>query len=275
MTAKLTILSDNHAAPGLEAEHGFALWIETDGRRILFDTGAGQAFLDNAHTLGIDPETADAVVLSHGHYDHTGNLAVVLERAPQTALYCHPDCAGKRYSIRDTPKPVGMPLESAVAVSAMRAKKRHHVTHPTALAAGVRLTGPVPRVTAFEDTGGPFFIDSEGREADPIPDDLSLWVHTSAGLVVCLGCCHAGVINTLRQITAISGEPRIAALIGGMHLVHAGPERLERTAEALGAYAIGQFVACHCTGEPAAAFLAGRLGGRVEQGYAGWKRDFT
>ncbi len=275
MTATLTILSDNHAVPGLEAEHGFALWIEADGCRILFDTGAGQAFLDNARTLGIDPATADAVVLSHGHYDHTGNLAVVLERAPQTALYCHPECASKRYSIHDTPKPVGMPLEAGVAVSAMRAKKRHHVTHPTALGAGIWLTGPVPRVTAFEDTGGPFFVDSQGHEPDLIPDDLSLWLRTSAGLVVCLGCCHAGVINTLRQITAVSGEPRIVALIGGMHLVHADSERLERTAEALGAYAIGQIIACHCTGETAVTFLTGRLGGCVEQGYAGWKRDFN
>ena len=92
---------------------------------------------------------------------------------------------------------------------------------------------------------------------------------------MCLGCCHAGVINTLRRITAISGESRIAAVIGGMHLVNADAERLERTAEALGAYAIGRIVVCHCTGEPASAFLAERLGGCVEQGYAGWKCAFN
>jgi 7,8-dihydropterin-6-yl-methyl-4-(beta-D-ribofuranosyl)aminobenzene 5'-phosphate synthase len=271
----MALLSDNRADPGLEAEHGFALWIETGGRRFLFDTGEGTAFVRNARALGIDPTTADAVVLSHGHYDHTGNLAGVLEQAPQTALYAHPDCTRTRYSIREMPKPVGMPLEAAAAVSAMQDNLRYLVTHPMQVVEGVWLTGPVPRVTSFEDTGGPFFLDSEGRSPDLIPDDLSLWIQTTAGLVVCLGCCHAGIINTLRHITAVSGESRIAAVIGGMHLINATDERLERTAEALKAYAIPSMVLCHCTGEPAVAFLAGRLGSCVERGSAGWKRDFN
>jgi 7,8-dihydropterin-6-yl-methyl-4-(beta-D-ribofuranosyl)aminobenzene 5'-phosphate synthase len=104
---------------------------------------------------------------------------------------------------------------------------------------------------------------------------FALWIHTTAGLVVCLGCCHAGVINTLRHITAASGESRIAAVIGGMHLINATDERLERTTEALKAYAIPSMVPCHCTGESAVAFLAGRLGGCVERGCAGWIRDFN
>lgn len=82
-SATLTILSDNIARPPLESEHGFAVWIATPSAKILFDTGAGPAMLRNADALGIDLSEADAIVLSHGHYDHTGNLAEALRRAPR------------------------------------------------------------------------------------------------------------------------------------------------------------------------------------------------
>lgn len=270
---KLTILSDNHAAPGLEAEHGFALWIEAKGRRILFDTGEGAAFWHNVHELGVDIAQAEAIVLSHGHYDHTGNLSAVLGKASKAALYCHPSCVDARYSIRQEPKPVGMPVEGAVTMAAMRHKKRRIVTQPTAITTGVWLSGPVPRQTAFEDTGGPFYLDEQRQQPDLVPDDLSLWVTTPRGLVICLGCCHAGVINTLRYIIKISGKSRIAVVLGGTHLVNADQERLSQTADALAEFDIPELVLCHCTGDPAAAFLAKRLGPRVRQGYAGLTWD--
>ncbi|HPC49882.1 MAG TPA: MBL fold metallo-hydrolase [Kiritimatiellia bacterium] len=237
-TVTITLLADNHAAYGLDAEHGFALWIEADGRRILFDTGCGDALPRNMDILGIDVRRTDAVVLSHGHYDHTGNLPWALEQATGAALYLHPSTLRSRYSIHEKPKPIGMPQVSAEVVQQLPDTRRHWVCAPVALSANVWLTGGVPRQTAYEDTGGPFFLDEEGRYADAIPDDLSLWIQTPAGLVICLGCCHAGVINTVQYIAKTSADQRIVALLGGMHLLHASEERLERTAEALKAYTI-------------------------------------
>ena len=270
----VTVLSDNRAAYGLEAEHGFALWIETAGHRILFDTGRGEAILKNAEALGIDIGLADCVVLSHGHYDHTGNVSRVLERAGHARVYLHPDALQARYSIHDVPKPIGMPTESKAAVRALPDARRCWVTTPWALEVGVLLTGPVQRVTEYEDTGGPFFLDSEGQVADMIPDDLAIWVQTRAGLVVCLGCCHAGVINTLRYCTGLAGENRIVAVIGGMHLLHATEARLERTAAALKEYAIPYVVPCHCTGDDACAYLADHVGASVQPGYSGMRVNF-
>ncbi len=270
----VTLLSDNRAAYGLEAEHGLSLWIEVAGHKILFDTGRGEAMLNNAKTLGIGLGLADGVVLSHGHYDHTGNVSKALERAGHARLYLHPDAVRARYSIHDSPKPIGMPKASAEAIQALPEARRCRVTTPWALAEGVMLTGPVPRVTAYEDTGGPFFLEAEGQHADTIPDDLSLWVQTHAGLVICLGCCHAGIINTLRHITGLAGDSRIVAVIGGMHLLHANEERLERTAEALKEYTIPHLLPCHCTGDAAMEFLAQRLGHSVQPGYAGMKITF-
>ena len=270
----VTVLSDNRTAYGLEAEHGFSLWIETAGHKILFDTGRGEAMLKNAEALGIDLGLADCVVLSHGHYDHTGNVSNVLARAGHARLYLHPDAMQARYSIHDAPKPIGMPEEVKMAVRALPDSRRCWVSTPWALEVGVLLTGPVQRVTEYEDTGGPFFLDAEGKHADMIPDELSFWVQTREGLVVCLGCCHAGVINTLRYCTGLAGESRVVAVIGGMHLLHATEARLERTAEALKEYAIPCVIPCHCTGDAACAYLAERLGSPVQPGYAGMKVSF-
>ena len=270
----VTVLSDNRTAYGLEAEHGLSLWIETAGHKILFDTGRGEAMLRNAEALGIDIGLADCVVLSHGHYDHTGNVSAVFERAGHARVYLHPDALQARYSIHDVPKPIGMPTESKAAVRALPDARRCWVTTPWALEVGVLLTGPVQRVTEYEDTGGPFFLDSEGQVADVIPDDLAIWVQTRAGLVVCLGCCHAGVINTLRYCTGLAGENRIVAVIGGMHLLHATETRLERTAKALKEYAIPYVVPCHCTGDDACAYLADQVGASVQPGYAGMRVNF-
>jgi 7,8-dihydropterin-6-yl-methyl-4-(beta-D-ribofuranosyl)aminobenzene 5'-phosphate synthase len=98
---------------------------------------------------------------------------------------------------------------------------------------------------------------------------MALWIATEDGLVVCVGCCHAGIINTIDHILGLSGIGRIRALIGGLHLVNAGPQRLAKTVEALAALPIDKVVACHCTGEAAFEGLATALGDRFVRGEAG------
>lgn len=175
-TLSVTVLSDNRAAFGLQAEHGLSLWIEADEQTILFDTGRGDAVPRNAEALGIDAGRANAVALSHGHYDHTGNVPWALGQAAAATLYLHPSALRSRYSIHETPKQIGMPNSSVCAVQELPEERRRWVSSPTALSAHVWLTGGVPRETAYEDTGGPFFLDEAGRQTDGIPDDLSLGI---------------------------------------------------------------------------------------------------
>lgn len=267
----LTVLSDNHAAEGLASEHGFAVWIEVGGKNILFDTGNASAMPLNAKALGVEMSKAGTIVLSHGHYDHSGNLRDMLKKAPLAVLYLHPAALRQRYSIHENAKPIGMPESAVTAVSGLTEQRLKWVTAPEKISDRIWLTGPVPRVTNYEDTGGPFFKDADGRCPDGIPDDLSLWIETDAGLVVCLGCCHSGVVNTLNYIVETSGERRIRCVLGGMHLLHAPQERLERTSAALLGYNIPRVIPCHCTGEQATKFLAKVLGNTVEEGYAGLK----
>jgi len=266
---KITILVDNRAGDGLLAEHGFSLWVEADGRRILFDTG--QAALEfNSRVLGVELAEADALVLSHGHYDHTGGIPVFLRATRAAGIHCHPGIALARYAIREgKAKSIGMPPEALAALEKLPAERLHPVDRAVMLSERVGLTGPIPRATGFEDTGGPFFLDPEGKAADPIEDDLALWIRTDEGLVVCAGCAHAGIVNTLDFVRGLSGERRIRAVLGGFHLKETRRERLDRTIAALRSTAPDLIVPCHCTGDQAASALKDALGERVTPGAAG------
>jgi 7,8-dihydropterin-6-yl-methyl-4-(beta-D-ribofuranosyl)aminobenzene 5'-phosphate synthase len=267
---KLTILTDNHAAPGLACEHGFAALIETGGKRILFDTGQLTALDANCRALGIDMAGIDMIVLSHGHYDHTGNLADVLRIADRAMLYLHPTALVERYSIRNgQPRPIDMPESAKRAIDELPPERVRWVNEPLQLTGDVLLTGPVPRNTAFEDTGGPFFFDPEGQRPDPIEDDLSLWIEEPEGLTVLAGCCHSGIVNTLDYIESLTGPKPIARLIGGLHLSAASPERLERTIESFARRSIARIIPCHCTGQLATELFRRTLPCPVEAGYAG------
>lgn len=267
---RITILADEQAPPGLTPEHGFSLWIEAGGRRILFDTGFSGVFARNARALGIDPLSADAVVLSHGHYDHTGGIPHLLREARNPEIYFHPRILVPRYSIRNgRARAIGAPPETAAALAGVPPEKLRRVLAPLELDERIGLTGPIPRESGFEDTGGPFFLDPEGKHPDPIEDDLALWIGTAAGAIVCLGCAHAGLVNTLARIRRLTGDGRIRAVIGGFHLLNASSERLGLTADFLRRLGPDLVVPCHCTGADAAAALRVALGKAVEPGRAG------
>ncbi|NMB77274.1 MAG: MBL fold metallo-hydrolase [Myxococcales bacterium] len=267
--AKLTIIVDNKAAEGLLCEHGFSAWIEVAGRRLLFDTGQGEALAGNADKLGIDLRTADTLVLSHGHYDHTGGVPLLIARAPTAEIYAHPAAAGPRYSLRDgIAKPIAMPAAARTAIEVHPVGVRW-TTRSQQLAIDLGLTGPIPRLTDFEDTGGPFFVDADGAQPDPIADDLALWMRTDRGLVVVVGCSHAGLVNTLRHALKLSGEPRLHAVLGGFHLGEASEVRLARTMVELQELGPDLIVPCHCTGDAPVERLRQSFGERVVPGSAG------
>lgn len=253
------LVDDEPRGAGLSVEHGFACWVSTEAGALLFDTGAGGALLANAERLGVELSTARAIVLSHGHYDHTGGLAALLGRLTSPRVIAHPDFDGPHRS-RSTgvDRDIGVPEAARRALAGARVER---VRAPTELLPGVWATGEIPRTTG-EDVGGPFFLDQEGQRPDPLLDDQALLLRHRAGLVVLLGCAHAGLSNTLRYARRLFPGTPLLGVVGGMHLRSASAERLEAVAEELAALEVGLVAPAHCSGDEAKRRLAHRFGER-------------
>ncbi len=272
----IKILVDNKVTEGLAAEHGFSLWIEAAGRRILFDTGQGSALVNNASKLNVSLDTTEIIILSHGHYDHTGGIPYVLEQAPNAQVYCHPEVKSYRYSIRDgKSKPIHIPHLARSAIEHMPPQRIHWIKQPLEICPGIGLTGSIPRLTDYENTGGSFYLDSDGKKIDPIEDDIALWMQTSQGVVVIVGCSHAGLINTLNYIRRLSNTFKICAVLGGFHLLEANLLRIHRTIHDLIDIDPELIVPCHCTGEKPMKKLEQVFGNRVSIGHAGATYTFS
>ena len=253
---KITVLVENTAGGrGLLAEHGLSFWLEFGNRKILFDTGQGGVLEGNARRLNIPLDHVDAIALSHGHYDHTGGLGGVLGSAPQVPVYAHPAAFRAKYARNADGSARYIGVQELVTQAIHGQAVVRSVEGPTEIGGGLHLTGPVPRTTAFEDTGGAFFMDPECREPDDLLDDQAAFLETSAGMVVILGCAHSGVINTLRYVRKLTGNCTIHTVMGGMHLLHANPERMDRTVAELRHLNVQRLLPCHCTGFPAMARL--------------------
>ncbi|MGQ9504070.1 MAG: MBL fold metallo-hydrolase [Thermogutta sp.] len=249
---RITILVENTAKGArLLAEHGLAYWIDYGGYHILFDTGQGYVLRHNAAELGIEPASAKALVLSHGHYDHTGGVAEVLSIARQIDVYAHPAALQAKFMRRSdgTVRAIGIP-EAALRALSRDGVFFHEVRQPTAIVPGVMATGPIPRVTPYELPNPHFFLDDSCRTPDLLEDDQAVYITTRHGLVVLLACAHAGVINTIRYIKHLVPDRPIYALIGGMHLADASQERIRETLAELKKQAMELIAPAHCTGMP-------------------------
>ncbi|MFH1476521.1 MAG: MBL fold metallo-hydrolase [Verrucomicrobiota bacterium] len=253
----ITILvEDSVSVPVLKAEHGLAFWIDTGARRILFDAGQSRLILDSAKELKLDLDAVDTIALSHGHYDHCGGLADVLANAASAVtVYAHPRALDPKYRHAATgTREIGMSIQCRQALC----KGRHNlkkITTPTEIAPGMFLTGEIPRSHPEEQGESVFCLDAQGTQADPFLDDQALFFGTPAGIIVILGCAHAGVINTLDYIRHLAGDQPLHTVLGGMHLHSASDERIAWTIKSLRQFSVERFYPMHCTGAKALAAL--------------------
>lgn len=260
---ELTVLCENSVAGpfGLIGEHGWAVHLKAGDKNYLFDTGQGLGLIRNSLVLDVDLRDLDGIILSHGHYDHTSGLPAVLELTHEIEVFAHPDCFLSRCWQKDeTSRQIGIRYKRDYLESL--GARFTSVLAFTEIAPGIHLSGEIPRVSDFEPPDPHMKIqDSEGAWIqDPLLDDLSLVVETNQGLVVVLGCAHAGLINILTQVGKRFPDQYIHTVIGGTHLGFAGQEQFEATVAALHDFGVQRLGAGHCTGLENAARLFHVLG---------------
>ncbi|MBW2438434.1 MAG: MBL fold metallo-hydrolase [Deltaproteobacteria bacterium] len=267
MKVKITTLVENAVGIGgsreLIGEHGLAFLIETGAQRILFDTGQYLALENNARVLDSDLATIDTVVLSHGHYDHTGGLRHLLEHNPHFSLYAHPDVFARKLIKRENRyREVGIPVAKEALVQ--KGVKLYLDAEPVEIAPNILTTGEIPLESRFESVAHEFFVEKDGHQVrDTLADDQALILNTGKGPVVILGCSHRGIINTLNHVKKISGQKTIYALMGGLHLVKTTGEKLDTILQYMQRFNLEKMVVGHCTGSHAIQALNARFKDKV------------
>jgi len=263
----LTVLVDNSTLTDRYfcGEPGLSFLIETEGKKILFDTGYSDMFLQNAEKMGISLLDLDVVVLSHGHLDHSGGLFPLIRHMTRSIiegisvkkplLVAHPWCFYPRPKL---PVPdIGMILSEQ---ELSRFFDVCTTTTPRHLTKNLVFLGEVERNFEFEriDPGKRKIILPDGTiSEDHILDDSALAFDTSEGLVIISGCSHAGICNIVEQAKAEFGENCVIDIIGGLHLLTPSQSRLKKTGEYLQLLELKALHACHCTSLSSKTALAG------------------
>jgi len=267
---QITVLiedSKSSTKPSLKAKHGLAYLIkakiDNSELTIMMDAGpTPEVILHNADVMDINLQNIEVIVLSHGHYDHTGGLIAVLKTiGKRVPVIAHPTVFGPKLKIMPHLKFIGAPftaseVESTGGVLVL-------TVDPVKIADGITTTGEVPRRTEFEKVRG-FWTVQNGRFLESsMLDDQSLVIDVeSRGLVVVTGCSHAGIINIIKHAQKITGNRRIYAVLGGLHLSNAEDMRIQKTVNELEKFDPKFLGPCHCTGKKATIKIAETFGER-------------
>jgi 7,8-dihydropterin-6-yl-methyl-4-(beta-D-ribofuranosyl)aminobenzene 5'-phosphate synthase len=252
-------MAGGQAPDVLIAEHGFSVLVTVAkaGRehRFLFDAGTSpDGVVTNMSRLDIDPGSIEAIVCSHGHFDHTTGLDGLIRVLGRTSMpvLIHPHFWRRRRIALPGREPLEIPTTSRRALTGAGFDIIEEQQPSFLFERSVLVTGEVPRTTGYEPGFPPQQAWLDGSwQADPLVlDDQALIVNvTGKGLVVLTGCGHAGVVNIARYARRLTGGQPLYALLGGFHLN--GPlfePLIPRVLDDLAAMNPGVLVPAHCTG---------------------------
>lgn len=211
-------------------EHGLSLFIQLDGKNILFDSGQSGRFIDNAKALDVNLRELDYVVLSHGHYDHSGGFKrLIKEINPNIKLFIGKDFFNPKYHKVDKDRYdyTGNPfdkefLQNNNIETKYVSEDMIYITENLMLFSNFNIN------PEFENTIERMYLKkNEEYVKDMFLDEISMGIRTDEGIVVLVGCSHVGVVNILDTIKYRTGE-NIHSLIGGTHLVKEDDEQINK-----------------------------------------------
>ena len=265
------LMEDGHVADALLAEHGFSVLVTVAkaGRehRFLFDAGTSpDGVIENMRRLGVDPGSIEAIVCSHGHFDHTTGLDGLIRRLGRVHLpvLIHPHFWRRRRLALPGRDPQEIPATSRRALAGAGFEVIEEQQPSFLFHRSVLVTGEVPRTTGYEAGFPPQQAWAGGRwQPDPLVlDDQALIVDIKdKGLLVITGCGHAGIVNICRYARRLTHQRALYAVMGGFHLN--GPifePLIPLVLDDLGALAPRVVVPAHCTGWRAQHAIGARFG---------------
>jgi Metal-dependent hydrolases of the beta-lactamase superfamily II len=255
MSLKITTLIENNSDENniLHSEHGLSLYIKINEKKILFDTGQSGDFIKNAEKLKINLDDLDFVILSHGHYDHSGGFVKLVENSNTSfELITGNGFFNKKYKLIEDEiyKFNGNSFDEKFLeqnnISIKNIDKDIFY-----IAEDVMVFSNFERTNDFEILNKKFYIKKNHEYVlDDFSDEIALGIKHEKGLVIVLGCSHAGLVNILETIAKRTGMP-IYGVVGGSHLIEADTLRLNNTINYLKEKNIGIFRLSHCTGDKA------------------------
>ena len=278
VTLLSTMLADAPKTHDQVGEWGFAALLESDGHKILIDTGAQpETVRMNARSLHVDLCEVQDVVLTHHHSDHTTGLMTLrrdcMAKHPQALSRVHvatgifwlrrAAATGLAASGQRDASEQGERNPMIAIRKEFEATGGLFIEHnePIELYPGIWLTGPIERKFPEENYGkGLVVISSHGTIPDNVPEDQSVVVEREHGLIVITGCGHAGIVNIVTRSNTIIPGQRLYAVIGGLHLFDATDLTLDWTADRLKGFGLEYLVGAHCTGIEAVYRLRNRIG---------------
>ena len=279
-------IKDGQIRKSILSEHGFSALVRTTAgdqtHTFLFDTGFSEiGALYNVKALGVDMTEIEAVVLSHGHMDHTGGFASIMAAIPKKGLpvVAHPAIfRSPRYLKVGENVKVHMPALTREDMDATGMKLVETRTPLTLSGGDVLFLGEIPRRTDFEKGVPIAFYQENGVEKwDPIEDDTSLVMNLRGkGLVILLGCAHSGIINTIGYAKEVTDIETIYAVMGGFHL--GGPlfeSIIGRTTEELKKADPTYIIPTHCTGRKASLYMEKEMPDRFILNMSGTRLTFA
>lgn len=238
---RIVTLNDNRCdSNNFEFEHGISLFIECDDKRVLFDSGQTDIFIKNAKKLNIDLNKIDAIVLSHGDYDHGNGLKYLNTK---TKLICHPDFVLTRISKRTG-------NDNGLNQTRDELKQKYDLIEtrePFYISNKIIFLGQIERNNDFEKGENLPAYDENGNTYEHL-DDSGLVLKTEEGLIVISGCAHSGICNTTEYAKKITGDNRILAVMGGFHLKDINEHTL-KTIEYMKKNNVKTVYLAHCTSD--------------------------
>jgi 7,8-dihydropterin-6-yl-methyl-4-(beta-D-ribofuranosyl)aminobenzene 5'-phosphate synthase len=262
MELKITFLIDNTVyLQNLKAEHGLSIMLEFSKEKILFDCGQSEAVLDNAKNLNINLMDISKIVLSHGHYDHSGGLLSVLKYInKEINIFAHPAIFGKRYVAKNSLSNIDLDSKRYIGIpDSQKTYEKHGAlfnlnSSSVYLSKDIILSGWIPRKNDFEKVEDEFVKEIDINKSDnyiihdEVDDDNAIIVNDSDGIIIISGCAHSGIINIVNRAIDLTKKQRIKAIIGGLHLSSRDDYYVNQTISGLKKYDIDLIIPAHCTG---------------------------